>query len=236
MSQTAQALYFHLGIDADDDGVVEAYPVMKLTNSADDDFKILVAKKFIQPLNNEMVTYILDWNEHNQIRADRKINSIYKDLLVQILPEVKVVEPKPRADTGVIPRQLPTGRPVDNQRTTKGRHRLGKVSVGEVRLEKTNHKSSDVNVALNPLILLFKEVNPNYENIYKSKTERGALQRMVDKFGGEKVESAIKKLPDVINKKYAPKITTPYQLEKDLGKLIAFVRQEEGAGMKITKV
>lgn len=92
----------------------------------------------------------------------------------------------------------------------------------------TQFKVGDVNVAdLQRLLDLFKNVNPTYERLFRNKTERAALQRLMDKFGVEKVESAINKLPDIINKRFAPRITTPYQLEKDLGKLIAFVNQEK---------
>jgi hypothetical protein len=94
----AQNLYFHLGLRADDDGIVEAYSVMRLIGSTEDNLKILHAKSFVNVLNEDLVTYITDWLEHNKIRSDRKINTIYKDLLVQILPDVKLIAPTERAD------------------------------------------------------------------------------------------------------------------------------------------
>lgn len=116
MQLSAQALYFHLGMAADDDGVVEAFTVMRITKAADDDFRVLVAKEFIKPLNEEMVSYLLDWNEHNLIRQDRIVPSMYRELLVKILPEVELTEPKQRAD-----RPLRLGRPGDNQGTAQDR-------------------------------------------------------------------------------------------------------------------
>jgi len=127
MPQTAQNLYFHLGMEADDDGVVEVYQVMKAVSSNEDDLKVLVSKEFVKVLNEDLVAFILDWRENNLIRSDRKINSIYKDLLLRMLPDVELVEPKPRADTGVPPRQLPTGRPLDGI----GEERIGKVKEEE---------------------------------------------------------------------------------------------------------
>ena len=44
------------------------------------------------------MSYILDWQEHNSIRADRKVNSIYIDLLKSSIPNIKLVEPKTRSD------------------------------------------------------------------------------------------------------------------------------------------
>lgn len=98
MPNDVQNLYFHLGLRADDDGIVEAFSVMRLIGANDDSLKLLHAKGFVYVLNDDYVTYIVDWLEHNVLRADRKIDSIYKDLLVQILPEIKLLEPKQRAD------------------------------------------------------------------------------------------------------------------------------------------
>lgn len=77
------------------------------------------------------------------------------------------------------------------------------------------------------LIDLFKEVNPNYEIFFARKNQSDALKRMVSKFGREKVENAIKVLPQIINKPYAPRITSPIQLENKLGELKAFYEQEK---------
>ncbi|MDN6790928.1 MAG: replication protein, partial [Lactiplantibacillus plantarum] len=136
MPLSSQALYFHLGLHADDDGVVEAFSVMRQTGAVEDDLRILVAKNFVNVLNDDLVAYITDWNENNRIRADRKVDSIYKDLLLEILPNIELTEPKPRADTGKV-----TGRPMDNQWTGNGPHRLGKDRLVEVRLGKDNKDS-----------------------------------------------------------------------------------------------
>ena len=98
MPGSTQALYFHLGMAADDDGIVEAYPIMQMVNASEDDLRLLAAKGFVKVLNEDLVTYILDWQENNKIRADRKVNSIYKDLLLQIMPDTSLIEPRQRAD------------------------------------------------------------------------------------------------------------------------------------------
>jgi len=98
MPISSQALYFHLCLNADDDGVVEAYKIIKTVGCNEDDLKVICAKGLVKILNEDLVTYILDWREHNFIRADRKIDSIYKDLLLKIVPEADLVVPKPRSD------------------------------------------------------------------------------------------------------------------------------------------
>ena len=98
MPSSTQNLYFHLGLNADDDGVVEAFSIMNQIGATEDDLKILVAKSFVIVLNDDLVSYIVDWRENNKIRADRKVDSIYKDLLLKVIPEVQLLESKERAD------------------------------------------------------------------------------------------------------------------------------------------
>lgn len=94
MPISSQALYFHLIAKGDDDGVVEAFNVMRMIGATEDDLKVLVSKGFVVVLNEDLVSYIADWKEHNLIRADRKIDSIYKDLLLQIVPDAELLEKK----------------------------------------------------------------------------------------------------------------------------------------------
>lgn len=124
----SQCLYFHLGLHADDDGIVEAYPVLRKIGCGEDNLKVLVAKGFVIVLTEDLVSLITDWQEHNLIRADRKVDSIYKKLLLKILPNVDLQEPRPRADTGSLPRQP---KQVDADWTSTGLHRVGKGRIGE---------------------------------------------------------------------------------------------------------
>lgn len=94
MPATSQNLYFHLGLMADDDGIVEAYPVMRKIGATEDDLRVLLSKGFVTILNDDLVSYIVDWREHNQIRADRKVDSIYKDLLIHMHPDISLLQAK----------------------------------------------------------------------------------------------------------------------------------------------
>jgi hypothetical protein len=98
MPISAQALYVHLVVRADDDGVVESYGVLRLVGANDDDLKILAAKGYIIVLNDDYVTYINNWMEFNTLRADRSKDSIHHQLLVSVLPNVPVLIKKERSD------------------------------------------------------------------------------------------------------------------------------------------
>lgn len=130
MPISCQNLYFHLNLRADDDGIVEAYNVMRMVGATEDDLKVLVAKGFVTVLNDDLVSFINDWRVHNKLRPDRKVDSLYKDLLLQIVPDVKLLESKERADS----------KKTDVQRTERGQpfDGLGKDRLGKDRLGKDN--------------------------------------------------------------------------------------------------
>lgn len=84
MPATTRLLYYDLGMQADDDGVVEAFAVMRTTGATEDDLKILASKGFVRVLNEDLVTYITDWNRNNYIQKDRYHPSVYKEILVKL--------------------------------------------------------------------------------------------------------------------------------------------------------
>ena len=132
MPISTQAFYFHLIARADDDGVVEAFNVMRTLGTSEDDLKVLISKGYVEVLNEDLVTFIMDWHEHNLIRSDRKVDSVYKPLLLQIIPDLRLVESTVRADRkGVV--GTSRGRPLDNHGTAEDR--LGKVRLGKVSEE-----------------------------------------------------------------------------------------------------
>ena len=193
MPASTQCLYFHLGLNADDDGIVEAYNVMKLVGATEDDLKVLVSKGFVIVLNEDLVTYITDWTENNNIRADRKIDSIYKDLLLQVVPDAKLQEKKQRAD--VKKKILEIGQPMDNQWTDNGRPMvcIGKDSIGKYSI---NIKESNTNV-LPKKKTNYQEIIDKYNSICKSlpkvmklsDSRRKAINARLDKFSLEEIIS-----------------------------------------------
>ena len=84
MPPSSRLLYYDLGMAADDDGIVEAFTVIRTTGAAEDDLRVLASKGFVQVLNEDLVTFITDWNQNNYIQKDRYHPSIYKELLVKI--------------------------------------------------------------------------------------------------------------------------------------------------------
>jgi len=99
-----------------------------------------------------------------------------------------------------------------------------------------NGTTSEVNLAgneTNKVLSLFKDVNPTYEQLFKNTTQRKALERLIGKFGADKVSRMIQSLSTTNKEQYAPVITTPVQLETNLGKLVAFIQKRSNESKTI---
>jgi hypothetical protein len=71
---------------------------------------------------------------------------VYKDLLLQVVPEADVIQPKPRTDVRDNSRRInqqPYLQPTDSPRTVHGRHRLGKVRLNNVNGTKEEREGND---------------------------------------------------------------------------------------------
>lgn len=79
MPLSAQALYFHLSMRADDDGFVNnPKRIQRTIGGSDDDYRILLAKNFIISFDSGVIV-IKHWKIHNYIRGDRKKDTAYPD-------------------------------------------------------------------------------------------------------------------------------------------------------------
>lgn len=78
MPDSSQNLYFHLSMNADDDGFVDKWKsIMRMTGKKDDDLKILIAKSFVIPFDSGLIV-IRHWRLNNYIQKDRYKETIYK--------------------------------------------------------------------------------------------------------------------------------------------------------------
>lgn len=81
MPQSSQLLYFHLAMEADDDGFISSpKKMMKLVGSNDDDYKVLLSKRFILPFKSG-ICVIKHWWIHNTLYKDRYHLTVYQDEL-----------------------------------------------------------------------------------------------------------------------------------------------------------
>lgn len=79
MPLSAQALYFHLSMRADDDGFINnPKKIQRMIGASDDDCKLLIAKRFIITFESGVIV-IKHWKIHNYIQKDRYKPTIYQE-------------------------------------------------------------------------------------------------------------------------------------------------------------
>ena len=164
MPLSTQALYFHLSMRADDEGFVDKpKSIMRTVRANDDDFKILMAKRFVIPFESG-ICVIKHWGINNYIQNDRFTPTVYQE-------ERSMLEIK---ENKAYTECIHNGYKVDTQVS------IGKVSIDKIRLEEnkeyggkpaTSHKQ---NSFIKPTIEEIKAYNNEIDaeafwNFYESK-------------------------------------------------------------------
>ena len=80
MSLSAQALYFHLNMRADDDGFIDnPKKIQRLIGANANDLDLLIAKRFVLYFEDGVIV-IKHWKLHNTIQKDRYKETVYLEL------------------------------------------------------------------------------------------------------------------------------------------------------------
>ena len=154
MPLSAQALYFHLGMRADDDGFVSnARRIQKLVGAADDDLKLLIAKRFILVFPSGVIV-LKHWKISNYIQKDRYKPTLYREekATLYLKPDGAYtdhpsegarpcIQPVSTTDTKSEKPAIPTV--CGDVSILDTQDRLGKDRLGQVRLGEVNNISGD---------------------------------------------------------------------------------------------
>jgi len=155
MPTSSQSLYFHLGMEADDDGFLDNYKgLMRAINASEDDLKILLAKRFLLMFPSK-IAVVKHWLINNTIRKDRYAETKHLDEKRALLIK----------ENGAYT-ELPAGKPSGNQTATTGMHRIG-----ENRIEKDRKEEGGQRVV--PYSTEFEKVWA----VYPKKVGKGASWR-----------------------------------------------------------
>jgi len=85
MPLSAQALYFHLSMRADDEGFINnPRKIQRMIGASDDDLRLLIAKKFLIAFDTGVVV-IKHWRIHNYIQKDRYTETVYQEERAQLM-------------------------------------------------------------------------------------------------------------------------------------------------------
>ena len=160
MPLSAQGLYFHLGMRADDDGFISSpKKIIKIVNASEDDLKLLIIKGYLIPFESGVIV-IKHWRQNNYVKGDRYKPTIYQNERKQLYAENNIYH----LDTVCI----------QNGTKTEPQDRLGKDSVGKDSVGKDSIDTSpkgEVKKGENPPIPLGEK-----------KTEKQELKTILNSF------------------------------------------------------
>lgn len=124
-------------------------------------------------------------------------------------------------------------------KSKRSRNEVDTITERKIKNEKndiSSEQGSQGNI-LGKIIYEFRNVNPSYEKFYGNKTQRAALQRLVDKYTEEKVLGFIAYLPIINADKYAKgKSISPLELENNLAHIVNHYKQKSGDKPKIRDI
>ena len=138
----AQALYFHLAMNADDDGFVGS-PIMiqKMTGAKPKDTDLLKKKGFIIPFDTGVIV-IAHWRVNNELRKDRCKETIYQNEKIHLrIPKSKVYEyvsePIQEMETDCIQNDNQIGDKLETQYSI-GKYKVDKDKINKGSLKKVS--------------------------------------------------------------------------------------------------
>ena len=135
MPPSAQCLYFHLSMRADDEGFVNSpRKIQRMIGASEDDCRLLVAKRFLIPFDTGVVV-IRHWRIHNYIQKDRYKETMYREERSMLSQD----------QNGAY--DLMDTTCIQNVSNLETQDRLGKDSIGKISLGKEIDNSTAENPA-----------------------------------------------------------------------------------------
>lgn len=142
MPSSTQMLYFHLSMNADDDGFVNnPKKIQRMCWASDDDFKLLIAKSFVILFESGVIV-IKHWKMHNYIQSDRYRPTDYVEekSMLGLKKNKAYTLDENKMDTRCI-------QDVSVGKVSKGKDSIGKDSIGkdkdiEIELEEVERVTS----------------------------------------------------------------------------------------------
>lgn len=187
MPLSAQALYFHLGMRADDDGFIgNPKSIQRLAGASQDDLMLLITKRFLIAFDNGVIA-IKHWRMNNYIQKDRKKDTVYIELLNSLeVKENGSYTEKKKMDTFCIQAVSE----MDSQNS------IDKISIDKDSIEIDNSCSS-----VDEASEFFEKIWKEYPN-KKGKTQvKASHKKALFKIGYERLVKAIQKYDDGVKDK-----------------------------------
>jgi hypothetical protein len=225
MPISTQALYFHLGMYADDDGFVSPRKVMRIIGVTEDDLKVLLSKKFVLPFESGVIV-IKHWRMNNQLRQDRYHETPH--LIEKSKLFLRENASYSFNNEGAEPMKIGGWQPNGNQMATESR--LGKVSIvpsakADLRVEEVTRESE--RVPRNPPKYPFKEKVyacwGTHPKVWDANTKMCiSSTNLYEERGLDQIKAAIHFWREHKDEPYCPDCSNPHKLDTNWSALFRF--------------
>ena len=204
MPTSSQNLYFHLGMEADDDGFLGNYKaLMRGVGSTDDDLKILLTKRFLLLFKSGVIV-VKHWLINNTVRSDRYNETKY-------LEEKKSLYIKEnKGYTEVATNGIPLGNPVEDR---KGKKSIGETKVSQA-IEVKDEPEKPREKKDTSYLKVFELWGKYPLNWRKNRTEIFAAKNILVEHGLINASKALKFALDNSLDEMCPKVLKPSDLDR----------------------
>jgi len=205
LGMTSKAMYFLLGMEADDEGFVSYKKVLRIHGGNEDDVKVLVAKGFLISFPSGVVV-VTDWNKNNWLDSRRLRPTEYqkeKSLLALTSEKMYVL-------SNGLASAKPEERSIEENSLTEAKASAVEYEVVpdlEVK-KKPPSRTKDIE----SVFRLFK--NPAWQTWKVRPLERKAAEVLFDTYGLEVLTKRLARIEKEKQNKdpYFPEVNTPSQL------------------------
>lgn len=219
MPVSTQAFYFHLGMEADDDGFIgNPRRVMRNVGVSDDDLKILLAKRFLLQFPSGVVVV-----KHHRINNKWDSYNCKRTLYLEELSQLNIKENK----AYTLDKQQGVPVQTENRLKTVSRIEENRIDTSEpeVRVESFIPGGEEPRARSKPKYPHAKEVFawfPSPEKNWVINTTELKHAELLYERGEERVKKALAFVKRHKDDDYFPKITKPSDLERKWNDLAAF--------------
>ena len=178
MTLSAQALYFHLNLRADDDGFIDSpLRIMREIGANQGDMEQLLSKRYVLYYESGVIV-IKHWRLHNRLRKDRYKPTLYQEEFAELEAKENGVYTE-RKHTQIAVSDV--GEPNGNQMAHSiGKYRLVKGSVvkdSKVQESKENNEEKTVSKGKSKTTKESKSKYGNYGHVKLTDNEFNKLQQ-----------------------------------------------------------
>ena len=203
MPASSQLLYFHLGMEADDDGFIgNPKKIARGIGVAVDDMKILISKKFVIIFDSGVLVI-----KHHRINNNWDKYNCKRTTYLEEFEQLHIKENKAYTIDKT------QGIPVQSENSLKTVFRIEEKRIDKNKI-KENTNTSEQSSQVKKVMDIFYKINPTLN--WGNKTNRSAAEFMIKKFGLEGTLKMAEQIVAVQGQPYTPVATTPYQMKEKL--------------------